>query len=358
MRGMSTPLAWIVTNWRLKLLALVLAVGLLGAVAFSENPPEMATVPVKITYQGLPSNLVLIDPPGSVGVRVVGLQDDVRQYRQSAAGVTIDLSHATVGDHLYDAQPRVDVQGVTPQDTVIPLHLRIEELRTVMLGVEVRTPKKAPGIAVVPSQTYATCGNANVPCQVTVTGPAELVDGLHAYVNYDVAIQSANVQTSPDQTILFEKGGHPVDLRSWHTIPPPSWTPNVVTVQVATVGGTTTRTVGLTVRPIGVPAGGYAVAGVDVQPGSFVTVTGPIGQVARLGDSIGLDPVDISGITSTQSFTRAVRTGSDQITASPASVRVVVSVVPAFSCAEPTPGAAGPRPSPSSTPSAGPSSPP
>jgi len=197
-----------------------------------------------------------------------------------------------------------------------------------------------------------------VPRQVTVTGPAELVDGLHAYVNYDVAIQSANVQTSPDQTILFEKGGHPVDLRSWHTIPPPSWTPNVVTVQVATVGGTTTRTVGLTVRPIGVPACGYAVAGVDVQPGSFVTVTGPIGQVARLGDSIGLDPVDISGITSTQSFTRAVRTGSDQITASPASVRVVVSVVPAFSCAAPTPGAAGPRPSPSSTPSAGPSSPP
>jgi YbbR domain-containing protein len=358
---MSTPLAWIVVNWRLKLLALVLAVGLLGAVAFSENPPEMATVPVKVTYQGLPSNLVLIDPPSSVQVRVVGLQDDVRQYRQSAAGVTIDLSHATVGDHLYEARPRVDVQGVTPQDTDIPLHLRIEELRTVMLGVEVRTPRKAAGIAVVPSQTYATCGNANEPCQVTVTGPSELVDGLHAYVDYDVAIQSANVQRSPDQTILFEKGGHQVDLKSWHTIPPPSWTPNVVTVQVATVGGTTTRTVGLTVHPIGVQACGYAITGVDIQPSGFVTVSGPISQVARLGDSIGLDPVDISGLTSTQSFTRTVRTGSDQVTAAPASVRVVVSVTPAFSCAAPTPGTAGSSaagPSPSPLPSPRPSSPP
>ena len=41
-------MSWIVTNWRLKLLSLVLTVGLLGGVAFSENPLEFATVPVKV----------------------------------------------------------------------------------------------------------------------------------------------------------------------------------------------------------------------------------------------------------------------------------------------------------------------
>jgi hypothetical protein len=156
----TSPLSRIFVNWRLKLLALVLTVGLLGAVSFSENPPVFETVSVRVQYVHRPDGLVLISPPTSVDVPVAGLRDDVERYRQTAAGVTIDLSKARPGPRqTYWAAPRADVQGVTVRQTAIPVHFGIEPLVTRELGIEVRTPNKSPGLSVVASKTYATCGN-------------------------------------------------------------------------------------------------------------------------------------------------------------------------------------------------------
>ena len=74
----------------------------------------------------------------------------------------------------------------------------IEPLRTRQLDVEVRTPNKSAGIEVVPERTYASCGNANDRCQVTVSAATSLVDSLKAYVKYDVPITGANTQTTAE----------------------------------------------------------------------------------------------------------------------------------------------------------------
>jgi YbbR domain-containing protein len=351
----TNPLLWIVNNWRLKLLALVLTLGLLAGVAFTNNPPEVTTVPVRVLYQDLPSNLVLIDPPLTVDVQVIGLEDAISQYRAAPAGVTVDLAQARVGSQVYEAHPRVGVSGVTPQTSSIPIHLTVQELRTVTLPIEVRTPKKASGIAIVPQRTLATCGNATQPCQVTVTGPASVVQGLKAYVQYDLPLRAATTLTSPDQRVLFERDGRPVDLRSIRSIPPPSWTPEVATVEITTVGGVGTRTVGLTVKPIGTQACGYEITGVAIQPSPFVTLSGPPGELAGLGNAIALLPVDIQGLTSSQTYVRTVPTGSPEVAANPSTVTVTVTVVPAFSCTAPnptsTPAATVPTPTPKPSPS-------
>lgn len=331
-------MSWIVAHWRLKLLSLLLTLGLLGAVAFSENPPVVTNVSVHISYINQPATLVLVHPPKSIDVRVVGLRDAVERYRSAAAGVTVDLTHAKVGaDQSYTATPIVDTPGVTASDSSIPIRLTIEELKTVTLDIEVRTPKKVPGIDVIPERTYATCGNGQVHCQVTVSAATGIVDGLHAFVNYDVSIDTANTQTSPNEPILFEKNGQEVRLSRADTIKLPAWTPDNVTVQVVSQGGNQTKTVALIVRPIGSQACGYSLTGMDIQPSAFVTVTGPPDAVARIGSSITLDPVSIAGLTASQTFTRPVNTGSDQVTAVPASVRVNVGVGQSFSCSPPTP---------------------
>jgi YbbR domain-containing protein len=341
--------SWIVAHWRLKLLSVLLTLGLLGAVAFSENPPVVTNVSVRISYINQPPTLVLVHPPKSIDVRVVGLRDAVDRYRTAAAGVTVDLARARVGvDQQYTATPIVDTPGVTASDASVPIRLTIEELKTVTLDIAVRTPRKSPGIDVIADRTYATCGNAKDRCQVTVSAASSVVDELRAFVNYDVSIDSANIQTSPNEPILFEKNGQEVRLAKVDTIRLPAWTPDNVTVQVVSQGGNQTKTVALIVRPLGTQACGYALTGMDIQPSSFVTVTGPPDAVARIGNSITLDPVPIGGISASQTFTRAVITGSDQVSALPTNVRVSVGVTQSFSCSPPTPTPT-PRPSPSPT---------
>src|SRR5207237_5749908 len=166
-------LAWIVVHWRLKLLAVVLAVGLLGAVAFSENPPEYVTVAEKVEYvfpPGNPNNgLVLINPATSVHVQVLGLRDAVAQYASTAAGVRVDLTSAHPGNRqLFVGHPKSVPTGLNFRSTDIPISLDIQEEKSEQLTVDVRTPTSS-GVEV--TTDLATCGNEAHACTVSFTAP-------------------------------------------------------------------------------------------------------------------------------------------------------------------------------------------
>jgi YbbR domain-containing protein len=343
------PVGWIVTNWRLKLLSLVLAVGLLGGVAFSENPPTFGSVPVKVNYNlPLPTDLVVVNPTTILEVPVAGFRSDVLRYQQSTAGVSVDLSRARPGkDQVYLAQPRADIPGLTFRQAAIPIRLDIEPLVTRQFDIEVRTKNRAAGIAVVPDHTYATCGNANDRCQVSVTGPATVLATLKAYVDYDVPITTATSGSSPNQNIKFEQNGHTIDLnKSPQTLPVIQWTPEVVTVLVTTQGGSQTKSVPVSVRVQGTQPCGYQISGVDVQPAQ-VTINGPADAVSKI-TNVTLDPIPLTGVTVGQRYTRNVVTGIG-VNAEPQQVVVNVSGYQAFSCAAPSP-AAGLVPAPTPTP--------
>jgi YbbR domain-containing protein len=354
------PLRWVVANWRLKLLSLLLAVGLLGGVAFSENPPVFGSVPVKVNYSlPLPTNVVVVNPTTVVQVPVAGFRNDVARYEQTTAGVTVDLSRAQPGrNQVYLARPRTDIQGLTFRQSAIAITLDIEPLKSVQLDVEVRTPNKVPGISVVPNQTYATCGNANDRCQVLVTGPASVLDNLRAYVAYDVPITTTSTASSPNQPVMFELNSHTIDLnKSPQTIPQIQWSPENVNVQVTTQGGTQTKMVPVSVRVQGTQPCGYQISGVDVTP-TQVTINGPADAVARI-TSVPLDPIPLGGLTINEKFPRSVVPGPG-VSADPSQVVVAVSGYQAFTCAAPTPAAGviqqapSPTPSPTPTPTSSP----
>src|SRR5207237_7344361 len=65
-------------DWRLKLLGLGLAILMLGAVAFSQNPPTQKTLTVGINYT-VPPNIVLINPPTKVNETYSGLARVIAQ---------------------------------------------------------------------------------------------------------------------------------------------------------------------------------------------------------------------------------------------------------------------------------------
>lgn len=344
-----SPVRWIITNWRLKLLSLLLAIGLLGGVAFSENPPVLGSITVRVNYQPVPTDLVVVNPPSTIEVPVAGFRSDVERYQQTTAGVTVDLSHAHPGQNqLYLARPRTDIQGLTFRQSAIPIRLDIENMVTKQLDIEVRATNKSPGVALVPDHTYATCGNANDHCQVAVAGPASVLATLKAYVDYDVPITTATTADSPNQQIRFEQDGHEIALgKTIQTVPQILWTPDRVSVLVTTQGGSQTKSVPVSVRVQGAQPCGYQISSVEVQPGQ-VTINGPADAVSKI-TNVMVDPIPLGGLTFGQRFTRNVVTGVG-VSADPQQVTVSVSGYQAFNCAAPTPPAGVAAPAPTATP--------
>jgi YbbR domain-containing protein len=347
---------WLVANWRLKLLAIVLALALLMAVAFSENPPTASTVKVGVTYSNVPQNLVVMNPPTSVPVNVVGLSDNVKRFSQTSVGAVIDLAGAHQGaNQTFQAHVNTDPDGVSIQQTQIPLRLDVEPLATKQLPVEVRVTNVSNGVSVVPDGTYATCGNDAQSCQVTVTAPQPLLDGLHAVVKFDFPLQSAGIQRAPSLPVQFERNGQALSLASTQVFPGKiAYTPGVVTARVATQGGVLSKTVGITVAASGQPACGYQIDGVAVAPSAFATISGPAPSVAKFS-SLNLGSVSINGATSSQTFTKQLLAASDVQVVDPkaGAVTVSVSISRAFTCGaatSPGPGA-GAGGTPGATPS-------
>jgi hypothetical protein len=75
---------------------------------------------------------------------------------------------------------------------------------------------------------------------------------------------------------------------------------------------------------------------VDVTPPT-VSISGPIDLISKIG-SLTLDPaINLTNLTTSQSYVRTIATGSDAIKADPQTAKVNVSVNQVFSCGAPSP---------------------
>ncbi len=323
-------------NWRLKLLAFVLTIGLLTAVAFSENPPVLKSVPVGVQYK-LPAGLIITNPAHRVNVPVIGLADAVSKLGTTSVGVTLDLSKAKAGpNQTFYARPTIAVPGVNAQGDTVPLVLTIEDLKVVQLDVDVRVTQPSAGIRVVPEKTLASCGNSAERCKVTVSAPASVTDGLKAFVKFDSPIQSTGSLDSPTQAIKFEQNGRPIDLTTLDTVPHPGIDHTTADVHIEATGGTLAKTVSLRANITGSPACGYQLTGVTFAPTAFPQITGPSDAVSKVS-SIDLTAVSIAGATANITANQTIAPPDPSVSVSPGSVRVVIAISQAFSCVAPTP---------------------
>lgn len=355
---------WLVGNWQLKLISVALTVALLGAVAFTTNPPTTATVNLHIAYPTPPSHLVLVDPPTQIQVHAVGLADGVNEFRRrfaSSAGARVDLAGMQAGSNqVAKAQVTASVDGVTVTPSSVSIHLDLETMETVRLPIQVRVSNlnSSAGISVVPSGTYATCGNDTVACEVAVHAPTSLVKGLQAYLNYvDPRPNQAGLERVPGLPIRFERDGKPVNLSGND----PQVVPNLISVQpmtatarVETQGGTLTSTYPVFARTTGTPDCGYQVQSLSYSPPT-VTVTGPMQALAGL-QQVQLSSIDVSGLSGSETVTRSLGLPSDVQPAAgtPNSITVTVTIGQAFNC---TPATGNGPPTPQATPQPTPKSP-
>jgi len=287
-------MSWIANNWRLKLLALGLAVVLVFAVGYSQYPIQTQTVDAKINYNNSPPvGLVVNGPPATTRVTLSGLAADLRN---ATATVDVDLSKLKEGTAVIVAPtPHVSGQNIS-LGAVAPITLKVEQLTTVNLDIQVRATFSQGWLQ---TKAQAQCGSQ--ACQVIVSGPISVLRDLTAHVKVDVVIAS-KARNIFNNVVLFSRAGADFDLSKVVAIPAITWEPLTVTAHVEAAQGTETIQVALVnALPTAPPPAGYHVTAVIVSP-QLITITGSPETLAGI-TSITLPAVSLAGLTSDHSFT-------------------------------------------------------
>jgi hypothetical protein len=316
-------MSWVTDSWRLKLLAFGLAVLMLGAVAFAQNPPTFKTLTASISYGPIPDNLIVINGPSRTTVRVTGLADAIQSTTASSLTANFDLSKATPGPAVkVNLIVSAVVSGVVVQNPSVPYFLDIEQRKTVALQVQVRFLHISSNWQV----TKSTAACPNTPCVVNFEGPASWETKLVAYADINGPIQTEG-QDFPNMPITLEQAGTPLDVSNFtKTTPNSSLSPAAAEVQYTAKTSTTSKQVVLiAAQPTHLPPSGYQLTGVTFSP-VFVLVSGRADILAKV-TFLTLPAADLSGHTSTFTVSVAIPYPPG-VTGPQVPVRVTYSISP------------------------------
>jgi YbbR domain-containing protein len=324
--------SWIRDDWRLKLLAVGLAVLMLGAVAFSQNPPTSKTMQLGIAYT-VPSGLIVLNPPTRTTVTITGLADLVSATNGGNTLVTADLTKVSAGTGVkVNLVGKSVIPGVTVQTT--PVVLNIDQRAAVKLTVNVRTPRgTAPGwqITKIPE---AQC--PNYPCSVTFDGPVSWEANLKAYA--DFPLQVTGSVDYPNQPVVLERNDLPLDLKkpANATVPQANLVDiDAVTIHIEAKAGTTSRQVVLVdSAPSNPPPACYRITGIVIDP-AVVVITGPPDALTNI-TTITLPAVNLSQSTSSAVF-KVTIPYPDAVNGLVGTARVAYSISQNPNCASPSP---------------------
>jgi hypothetical protein len=287
-------MSWITDDWRLKLLALGLAVLMLGAVAFSQNPPTTRTLTVPLVYRLAPNpTIVVISGPSSISVTFSGLADVIGPVRPDNISAFADATTAIPGPAVkLNVSASSTIAGVNISNPA-PIVVSVDQLKTVEVPVEVVIQHVDPGWT---AKALASCPPNPDPCKVHFSGPASWENQIRAIVNYPTHVNSNN-QSSGNWPITLQNSSGQINL-AHQTYPPLGLDVATVTVTVQAQQGSFSSTVPLVVAaPAQPPPPQYQLVGIKVSPASVVISSDPatLSKIQR----ITLPAIDLSANTST-----------------------------------------------------------
>ena len=285
-------MSWIIEDWRLRLAALGLAVLMLGAVAFSQNPPTIRTLTVPLGYN-TPKDLVLISPPTKVNLTFSGLADVISGVTADNFTASVDATDAVPGPAVtLNVNARyTGTAAVTVQEPA-PIVVTIDEYKTVSVPVVLRY-RQAGGWSV--TKAVATCGTPPVACKVNFSGPASWENALRAEATYPDPV-NFNSRQLPNWPIAFFNSSGPIPTKQ--TVPLTTWDVTSVNLDIAAVQAAVFTTVAIVAAaPAQPPPPQYQITGVIISPATTVISGDPavVGNIQR----ITLPAIDLSAAKST-----------------------------------------------------------
>ncbi len=288
-------MSWITDDWRLKLLAFGLAILMLGAVAFSQNPPTTRTLTVPLIYRLAPNpTIIVISGPSTVNVTFSGLADVIGPVRPDNITAFADATTAKAGPAVrLDVSASSTIFGVNISNPA-PIVVSIDQLKTVEVPVEVLIPHVDPGWTV--TKTVASCPPHPSPCKVHFSGPVSWENQVRAIVTYTAPI-NLNSQDSQNWPIRLQNNSGQINLAR-QTYPQLGLDVASVAVHIEAQQGSSSTTVPLVASaPAQPPPPQYQLIGITVSPASVV-ISGDPATLSKI-QRITLPAVDLSGATST-----------------------------------------------------------
>ena len=288
-------MSWITDDWRLKLLAVGLAVLMLGAVAYSQNPQTSKTFTVSLSYR-LPPNpsIIITKGPTTVPVTVKGSADVIQTLTASNITAFADATHAAPGQAVkLNVTASATISSLEGVQTAPQIVVDIDQLKTVEVPVEVIT-HPAPGWTV--TKSVASCPPNPTPCKVHFSGPAGWENGIRAIVNYGAPVNFTSTD-SQNWPVALQNSSGPINLAS-QTFPNLGLDVATVGLHIEASQGLTSTTVPLVASaPANPPPPQYEVVGITVSPVT-VQLSGDPVTLSHI-QRIILPAVDLSGATRT-----------------------------------------------------------
>ncbi|HEV2028582.1 MAG TPA: CdaR family protein [Candidatus Dormibacteraeota bacterium] len=320
----------ITDDWRLKLLAVGLAVLMLAAVAFSQNPPTIGNLVIPLNYT-MPPNLILVNRPTKIDITYSGLADAIKNVNTSNTFATVDATHASLGSAVRLAVRVTSISGVTVQNPA-PIVFNVDTLQTKDLSVQV-IARTAPGWSL--GKHDAVCPGAQpTPCVVHFLGPLTWETNLTASVTIPGLLSATNSESSNWPIQLQNSNGF-LDLTTCRTQPCASLDVTAVGVHLEASPGSTSSTVALVIAPpTHKPASGYYITDVTITPNTVV-ISGDAATLGRIRNIV-LPALDLSGKTA--DYTQTVQIPYPDGTSGPVATATVKYSITRDPNASPPPG--------------------
>jgi hypothetical protein len=336
---------FVTRNWRLKLLALVLAIVAWAGVILATNPPGTRSVSVPVPQPpspniSLPAGYLLTQQIPNLRVDITGTADHLSTFSPNSLQVTVDYNAIkAIGDRVpATVRLRVTITNADPNivldDPPTSVEANVDSTRSASETVSVV-------VSHTPPPGYEVSTKTATPSTVTATGPEhELIGIVIKTQQIDLSNQRANF----DDTVALYPYDH--DGRRLSDV---NVNPATVNVGITVVGVESSRTSSVIIGPVTGASSGYAVT-VDTYSPMTVTLTGSQDLIngSNLA-TVTTGAISISGQTGTVTYHVAIQVPTG-ISVSPSSVAVTVTVT-----AIPTPTPV-PTPTPTPTPVPTPSS--
>ncbi len=266
-------------------LALLLSVATWLVVAEQVNPPQTVRIDnIPLRTAGLNRDLLIVSNiPATVSAEVQAPQNIAVDLTPQSLRATVNLDQLDAGDHrvLVDVRPvddQVRVLGSEPGSLDVELQPRATRTMTISLVI--------PDRETLPF-SYEISGNPTLtPPQVTVTGPAEMVEMVDR-AEVSVSLRGARASVNEERPVVLK------DLEG-NVLSGLTIDPDDVQVSIPISQRFNTRDAAVHVVITGTVAPGYWISNINVEP-KTVTLLGPPATLEQIGGFVDTVPVDVTG---------------------------------------------------------------
>lgn len=261
-------------------ISVAVAVAMWYFVGAAQNPELERWLAAELHLRGLTNDLVVVQAPERVEVRVRGPRSAVAGITPAAMAASVNLDQANEpGEYRLpvrvEVPPGVQVTAVRPEQALVLL----DAVAGRELHVEV-VMRGSPPVGVIPGQP------AVQPARVSIQGPRSRVQqAQRAVVIVDVSV----VRT----TLIENLSVRTLDAAGME-VPGLSVRPQSVQVSLPVSEGLLTRALPVVPTVTGQPQPGLSLALIQAEP-AVVTVVGPQEVVIGLS-SVATEPIDIGAV--------------------------------------------------------------